>query len=1619
VELALREILNVSDPNWGETPKVFVTGGTIVSGADAVATIDLLVIIPPFYYREFQDFDMRFPDATFPADGDTSAFDNEFRQELKTTLGAEATAVDSLTITYSAGSIIAKLSGGWQDIQSLCERPLDTVVVSAQSVDPVTCPKPEVDNVAYSAAVEQMRAALTRLGADGLYLPMLAEELNAQDIPGDLNLVQVTDLANAVTVSQVSGVVPSPPAVVVFAGLEDGAEGAFGTGGTAPGGLSLGMVNGLAAAGIVLLFGGGALMKRRKLRDVAGETTLKVTIVGATGLRDADLISGMSDAYCVCQVPGRSGFKFRTNWISGDLNPQWNKEVIVDGFLSEDMLQFSVFDRDRFKHHDLLGMATLKGDDILPDGFKGALPLSGLKATGEVNVIIEVMDVQGEDVKKKVGDKLAMVDGSVGLDDDCGSSRPKRAQGTEPEGEPSLVSTPCVHLPGQVEISPLWKGTGIEKLPVPRAPSRLALDALDSEQEQQGLGGLPEKPPSPPSPLKETVVLFDLTPKAGSGSKIRMLTPISQPPEPPVDDVDSLPTEVLDRRPSLNKDSLQRALNKFVESVQSSLPNSVPQIASRPGGEREVCWDDGEAGIRTPKSKPGRPASARSGFSAPSERSWGRQQEDYWADSGRQTPSQQQKFKPSELQATEMQLPGQTPFFDRLLDEPVRIGEEDFAVNAILDLRLVKVPQQSQHSGGSPKQRSRPETAPLVRAPAPLVRARSESSAVGSLCSWSQQQEGGYWGDTGSQSPAFRRRTADRLQTLDSAGSNRAYSTGSSGSCGGFSSESLTSMRKLGRSRPGSSFSQKPIQEDMDGKLRMAARSRPDTGHVRVPHIIPPGASIVSGQELTEALTLAQRADAKADFLYQKLNQVQATHPISLSRCRSEEPNWEQNWDDSGPTVSQRATSQRAVLLNAEAMALEEDGMPMPKPTAEVRRLQYDLAEESFQSPYGNAEAITSLGKFHSAITSIPEISSPSALPWDESPRRRWSKSPRGLGAGGGDVAAAAAEEGPPRDARPPRMSDSGRASSRHSSAPKDAEFNTKHVDIWEKDGFESPRPASRGSNADWSREQESYWVDVEGSQGDTGGTGASPASLQRALKAVHEKHLAPPRSVLDKPASLLRSVSIQSGHYEAAPPGSLSRGRSEDQLSKTSGSKVPKRLHSLLPPPSLSRQASNLSLAVSDKLFDKIDKNGDGIISAEELAEAMSGGLLRQGASQPHLGNTSSLTSESGWKEETLWQKEETIWQDGSDPSETLRVEPQHMLDPTADTLRLGGFIPGTSPRAKSAFLDKDAPVSPTLPVFVEDQEFSWHTPDESMAAARTMKRQEKFPGAPQGAFNMTLPGAVPLSLDRSLSLPGAVPPSLDRSLSKEQRDGSLYAEDAPRQRRGVKKLPPRIPGMPGLPFPQSAIDEVRRSSDEAAARERAAVERKASKEAPVAARRNQPTKRPYIGNVTFEQWGEALQERAAAFKGGGGKSPGGSSAGKLSSRTWGSQQFEWDWEGGRQTPLSSPRSPAGPAGKLRKVSTPKSVTADRVLPQAMPFAPKTGHAPSLHSALSARSWSQAVEPFWDGGQQPAFGLAPDAGFTAMEFDVGSMASGREPAERHHGVGASLWSDHLESYWA
>lgn len=102
---------------------------------------------------------------------------------------------------------------------------------------------------------------------------------------------------------------------------------------------------------------------------------LQISIIGAHYLRNADLVS-KSDAYCLCEVPGKPGLGFRTRTIKDNLHPVWEHTDLLFPVTLTDKLRFTVMDEDIWpKPDDFLGSAIVTSQTFYPNGFEGTLNL--------------------------------------------------------------------------------------------------------------------------------------------------------------------------------------------------------------------------------------------------------------------------------------------------------------------------------------------------------------------------------------------------------------------------------------------------------------------------------------------------------------------------------------------------------------------------------------------------------------------------------------------------------------------------------------------------------------------------------------------------------------------------------------------------------------------------------------------------------------------------------------------------------------------------------------------------------------------------------------------------------------------------------------------------------------------------------------------------------------------------------------------------------------------------------------------------------------------------------------------------------------------------------------------
>jgi ankyrin repeat protein len=108
---------------------------------------------------------------------------------------------------------------------------------------------------------------------------------------------------------------------------------------------------------------------------------LRIRITSARDLRDADHdvtnLGNKSDPYCSVEIMDKPESKARTPTAQDTLEPVWEAEVVVPGYLPGDRLIFNVWDEDAAGTSDLLGSVILNNEDFnTPGGYDGELPLT-------------------------------------------------------------------------------------------------------------------------------------------------------------------------------------------------------------------------------------------------------------------------------------------------------------------------------------------------------------------------------------------------------------------------------------------------------------------------------------------------------------------------------------------------------------------------------------------------------------------------------------------------------------------------------------------------------------------------------------------------------------------------------------------------------------------------------------------------------------------------------------------------------------------------------------------------------------------------------------------------------------------------------------------------------------------------------------------------------------------------------------------------------------------------------------------------------------------------------------------------------------------------------------------
>jgi len=103
---------------------------------------------------------------------------------------------------------------------------------------------------------------------------------------------------------------------------------------------------------------------------------LKIVIVSARGLRNADGGIGKSDPYCSCEVVNKPHTKCQTKVANDNLDPVWNEQLTIVDYTQGDVLRFTVYDKDfGSKQDESLGTVALTKKQLTAQGFDGELNL--------------------------------------------------------------------------------------------------------------------------------------------------------------------------------------------------------------------------------------------------------------------------------------------------------------------------------------------------------------------------------------------------------------------------------------------------------------------------------------------------------------------------------------------------------------------------------------------------------------------------------------------------------------------------------------------------------------------------------------------------------------------------------------------------------------------------------------------------------------------------------------------------------------------------------------------------------------------------------------------------------------------------------------------------------------------------------------------------------------------------------------------------------------------------------------------------------------------------------------------------------------------------------------------
>jgi len=123
---------------------------------------------------------------------------------------------------------------------------------------------------------------------------------------------------------------------------------------------------------------------------------LEVVIMSAKGLRNADGLPGhgLSNPYCVCEIPAKPTSQLRTKTVFNTLDPVWDDQCVIADYSLGDSLMFTIWSEDLGTQDHYLGRVRVANTLFQLSGFEGELLVAeageGVHAMLNIKIAVHV-----------------------------------------------------------------------------------------------------------------------------------------------------------------------------------------------------------------------------------------------------------------------------------------------------------------------------------------------------------------------------------------------------------------------------------------------------------------------------------------------------------------------------------------------------------------------------------------------------------------------------------------------------------------------------------------------------------------------------------------------------------------------------------------------------------------------------------------------------------------------------------------------------------------------------------------------------------------------------------------------------------------------------------------------------------------------------------------------------------------------------------------------------------------------------------------------------------------------------------------------------------------------------